>query len=1415
MEAIIPLHITALRVSATDASKVVTTFKGRTARFQKLPYQDGSVETCTGDTVLRPLESEESPQASLGVGIHLHWELPNAFRKGVQSGETGEVAFPQAPNRWLVTRYLSRYDAGSWKTVPPHSWVVESDYIATAPSYGTGARPSIPVPLPAIPETEKQPYRYMGRVVEATVWKARRLSGNYLPDFNKADGTPFYLNALGFVGPLFSSYYPDCCSVFGFYDPFTDVPEIADTIRKSNPVRFRVSYQVAGWIDGTDPLHECKKEVTKSYEQYVTDCCKHEMPVERTPVDFFLEQASGQWNWQFDADAVSFEVDKNHRLVQLEIPERTVCNGLLQDIVWDLGPYPGTTGFLGHPDRPTHPVIWEDTNARIALGNTLPESMAALLRADAAHGMDDPEAENRYEYLLNMLQSGRIESVDKGSNLLNTLEKGLHADSFATEQGGMSWVVRKCEEAGKVPQPVSDVSMPLPLVESVRKLNRAQKEYDTCRQALGEERKQLFMDWYRYIKALNGGTSEMLNRLSAFLRSSFPLLQSKDTTCGRLLFTESEVGKGIDGVAKPTGDRDSLAYRTWECCRQTREVLAAFPEWELLAVPAPVYHQSADPVISIEAERLDNRARNGKSALLPVRTTRQLIGCLECRCGNFRQEVHAEDIVPEPGIDPELPCVDTVWRLEGEARLLLPETAGEVAEALARKEGTGNPASERPEDFVRAYRQVLGGESPLEEDDRLTHGLFEKIREDGYIPVPNVVQSVVEPIALDITFTNTCRNGKISDAVGWNVQQKCRELSEKRFDPFIPVAIIWKAKIKTLAPEKTSHDYGSENLTAHFVFNAEATDYTYLPGEKFTDDSVVQVRGSSLLMKKSTQIITRRMEQYSAALSDEEAADQVARTTQELDERRIVSQTLSGFSAALLLRYYLPQIEVMNIPMGKLDKITVAFRNLLVDAAGRNDDWYAGSFHAEAPLYRGLEALNGFHPLRAGFLSLESLEALNGFHPLRAGFLSLESLEVIDTFGQRMSLVSSERNADGTLQLATSYCLSPPGHDTGQQGKAYLPPRLAVPARLLFRWLDNTHPLVSASPVCGWILPNHLDNSLFFYNSDGSAIGSFGVDHQALVYRTRVGNVDNPGDSLAIDIGVPGRPEVNAWLARLMWYIQDKSGVGVANGHFLTALMRAIENSEEFISPEKGLRDGSLAVLIGRPLAVLRAELGLETYGALLPLNPENTTTNSSPWMEDVKAGRCDYRERMKYSAASLGAVELPVRLGDRNDMDDGLVGYLPEFDDSLDPYHLGTFYAPAATGTDSGVAPPSDQQLKVTVNAEPIKLTLLLDPRAAVHAATGILPVEALELPADGFSDAAGKLQMSFRAHPFLQPYSRPAIPLPEQKGYRWGWVSHRTVGELALSPSDVQLGNGWGYAPQTLEEGWLMLAPEEIKKD
>ena len=35
-------------------------------------------------------------------GIHLHWELPAAFRHGNKAGDTDPLDFPYVPNRWLI-----------------------------------------------------------------------------------------------------------------------------------------------------------------------------------------------------------------------------------------------------------------------------------------------------------------------------------------------------------------------------------------------------------------------------------------------------------------------------------------------------------------------------------------------------------------------------------------------------------------------------------------------------------------------------------------------------------------------------------------------------------------------------------------------------------------------------------------------------------------------------------------------------------------------------------------------------------------------------------------------------------------------------------------------------------------------------------------------------------------------------------------------------------------------------------------------------------------------------------------------------------------------------------------------------------------------------------------------------------------
>src|SRR5215813_13189944 len=79
MNAIVPLNVTALRVNANDASNVAVNFKGRVAAFENMPYAQPGVTNqpaSTGDQVVEPLESQTGPLNTLGIGVHVHWELP-------------------------------------------------------------------------------------------------------------------------------------------------------------------------------------------------------------------------------------------------------------------------------------------------------------------------------------------------------------------------------------------------------------------------------------------------------------------------------------------------------------------------------------------------------------------------------------------------------------------------------------------------------------------------------------------------------------------------------------------------------------------------------------------------------------------------------------------------------------------------------------------------------------------------------------------------------------------------------------------------------------------------------------------------------------------------------------------------------------------------------------------------------------------------------------------------------------------------------------------------------------------------------------------------------------------------------------------------------------------------------------------
>ena len=228
----IPVHLDALYLKRDRLVVEAMADLSMIPYFNRKRDVNPNIAHISEEIVSQPFQNQN---LYLKAGIHLHWALPDALTKGIQDSDKKTV-FPSVPNRWLVTRNLNG---------EKRQWVVESDYLYRE---GEGEQlGSIAYPIEIKNGNgNHQPFRYLGRKLPIEAWLENDPKAEYLA----------LLTAVGYGEPTFAAFYPNCHSVFGFYDDYS--PENTDGLQ----------YDVIAWY--SDLEKDYFNQFIKSKSQLTT-----------------------------------------------------------------------------------------------------------------------------------------------------------------------------------------------------------------------------------------------------------------------------------------------------------------------------------------------------------------------------------------------------------------------------------------------------------------------------------------------------------------------------------------------------------------------------------------------------------------------------------------------------------------------------------------------------------------------------------------------------------------------------------------------------------------------------------------------------------------------------------------------------------------------------------------------------------------------------------------------------------------------------------------------------------------------------------------------------------------------------------------------------------------------------------------
>jgi hypothetical protein len=562
----------------------------------------------------------------------------------------------------------------------------------------------------------------------------------------------------------------------------------------------------------------------------------------------------------------------------------------------------------------------------------------------------------------------------------------------------------------------------------------------------------------------------------------------------------------------------------------------------------------------------------------------------------------------------------------------------------------------------------------------------------------------------------------------------------------------------------TVTDYDGDFIAENFT--PDATGIDLLPRSQVAPDPAQASRylGRAILSGHAQQTMRERILQLAGQLSDPPAtsaglklpgilaADPLKSLLGNAYDSGIstLAQTLNGFNDELLM-------------LRRISQVSKFAANYKFAA------WQSGEATPSPPWD---EASQSFFD-EIGIQGRSSPDQASGYNPIRAGECQLTELVLVDAFGQRRRWQAAAQSLN-TVIANTLPNLT--GTASGSAPSFFLPPRYAQPGRLLFRWLaaGMTEEVESSqdpysTPVCGWVALNRVDQTILLFLEDGTLVGWIATETGEITYL--------PGRSAA-DITDP-------WFNQLI--------AQVATAAVAPLFFDDVNQALLTIEPRSHRHHVSRSVLESRPIAIARAELRLQLKGVPQPHQGyealaamATTATGPSPYLA---------RETCEFESVSV-----PVRLGDVSMEDDGLVAYWP-----IAAGAMASTYTLVDTDPESGPAGGPTVPL-APADAAPLQLLLLLDPRASVHATSGMLPVMGVSIPNEMFSDALGRMEYLMRVSPLVTPSGQVAMPLPAEAAGPWSWlVDEGTQWSDPVTPAKTDSKIHPAPQPAVLRAGYL----------